>query len=394
MGAALSPGPRLAGVTAALTSAAVLLLAGTVSLIPGLLSGPDCPHGAPASRTAVRSIPAPYLALYQQAAAAYHVPWPVLAAIGAIESDHGRSHATGVRSGVNAFGCCAGPMQFNLRNGPPSTWQSYRVDADGDGATDPYSPPDAIASAAHYLKALLDRAAGDVSAAIVGYNHSQAYVAEVLARARAYARDGDLTVAVPDSTTPTADGDCASSDATDGAPADLRGAQRRNEPRAYAALPEWAMAGGRGPELIDSRLLADALWLLRRYGLRVTAAREAGHNTHGDGTALDLVPANPVDQQAWDASAGALARALGWTRACAASGVRPICGLVPAIQFVGYEGYHGHGSPRACTGSCQAHLHVSWVSPCYGTSVPSEPCRWVSTFEREGVRSSRSRPRH
>jgi hypothetical protein len=92
------------------------------------------------------------------------------------------------------------------------------------------------------------------------------------------------------------------------------------------------MAGGRENDLIDSRLLENALWLLRRYALRVTAAREAGHNTHGDGTALDLVPASPVDQLAWDASAGALSRDLGWTRACAASGVRPVCGLVPAIS--------------------------------------------------------------
>jgi hypothetical protein len=142
------------------------------------------------------------------------------------------------------------------------------------------------------------------------------------------------------------------------------------------------MASGRGPQLIDARLLEDALWLLRRYDLRVTAAREAGHNTHGDGTALDLVPANPADQQAWDASAGALARDLGWTRACAASGVRPACALVPAIEFVGYEGYPGHGSPRTCRGNCAAHVHVSWVSPCYGTSTPSAPCAWVSAFGR------------
>ena len=26
--------------------------------------------------------------------------------------------------GLNAFGCCAGPMQFNVTNGPPSTWRS------------------------------------------------------------------------------------------------------------------------------------------------------------------------------------------------------------------------------------------------------------------------------
>jgi hypothetical protein len=46
----------------------------------------------------------------------------VLAGIGAIETDHGRADAPGVHSGRNSFGCCAGPMRFNLTDGPPSTW--------------------------------------------------------------------------------------------------------------------------------------------------------------------------------------------------------------------------------------------------------------------------------
>src|SRR3954447_4631604 len=148
-----------------------------------------------------------------------------------------------------------------------------------------------------------------------------------------------------------------------------------------APVRGWRMPGARPAEAIDARLRENALWLLRSYRLRVTAAREAGHNTHGDGTALDLVPAEAVDQAAWDASAGTLARDLGWTAACGASGARPACPLVPAIQFVGYDGYPGHGSPRTCRPpTCAAHLHVSWASPCYGTSAPSAPCAWVSTF--------------
>ena len=80
------------------------------------------------------------------------------------------------------------------------------------------------------------------------------------------------------------------------------------------------------------------------------------------------------------ASAGALAHDLGWTPACARSGTRPACHLSPAIQFIGYDGYPNHGSPRTCTGDCPAHLHVSWVSPCYGTSRVSPPCQWVMAF--------------
>ena len=79
--------------------------------------------------------------------------------------------------------------------------------------------------------------------------------------------------------------------------------------------------------------------MLRRYNVRVSAAREAGHNTHGDGTALDLVPALGVSQRDWDDSAGRLATDLGWTMACGHSGARPACPLKPAIQWVGYEGY-------------------------------------------------------
>jgi hypothetical protein len=71
----------------------------------------------------------------------------VLAAIGKIESDHGRSSAPGVRSGVNRFGCCAGPMQFNIRNGRPSTWDTW-----GTGVVaQVYDPAHAVPAAARKL---------------------------------------------------------------------------------------------------------------------------------------------------------------------------------------------------------------------------------------------------
>src|SRR4051794_21607795 len=88
--------------------------------------------------------------------------------------------------------------------------------------------------------------------------------------------------------------------------------------------------------------------------------------------------AHPVTDA--DRSAGALARDLGWTRACAPSGTRPTCRLAPAIQFIGYDGYPRHGSPRTCTGGCPAPLHLSWVSPCYGTSRLSAPCASIMVF--------------
>jgi hypothetical protein len=87
-------------------------------------------------------------------------------------------------------------------------------------------------------------------------------------------------------------------------------------------------------------------------------------NGRSDAANNDLVPADGTTQARWDASAGRLARDLGWTPACGSSGSRPACPLVPAIQFVGYDGFPRHGSPRTCGGGCAAHIHVSWVSPC------------------------------
>jgi hypothetical protein len=382
MGAAVSSVSTVVRLMAVVIVGGVLTVAALVGAItvPGLACDSTDATTETPSDAAQEGIPAGYLHLYRQAGRAYRVPWTVLAAIGAIESDHGRSRAPGVQTGLNAFGCCAGPMQFNIRNGPPSTWQTYRVDGDRDGNTDPYAPADAIATAARYLHTLLAHSHGDIAAAVFGYNHSHAYVADVLARARAYGATPAADLAAPSGGPGGAAGTGCAAELDAAGPANLHSAQRIDAPRAYALLPAWAMAAGRPAQPLDARLLDDALWLLRTYRLRVTAAREAGHNTHGDGTALDLVPAEPVDQAAWDASTGALARDLGWTPACAASGSRPACPLPPAIQFIGYDGYPGHGSPRTCTTPCQQHLHMSWASPCFGTSAPAPPCPWVMAF--------------
>ena len=47
------------------------------------------------SRAAVADIPPGYLRLYRQAGARYRIPWSVLAAIGKVESDHGRARLPG-----------------------------------------------------------------------------------------------------------------------------------------------------------------------------------------------------------------------------------------------------------------------------------------------------------
>jgi hypothetical protein len=101
----LSPGPALARVGVGLITGVVLLGACVAGVLGGVreCATSSTPATAPASATAHETIPAAYLTLYRRAGTAYRVPWPVLAAIGAIESDHGRSHAPGVQSGVNAY---------------------------------------------------------------------------------------------------------------------------------------------------------------------------------------------------------------------------------------------------------------------------------------------------
>jgi hypothetical protein len=113
----------------------------------------------------------------------------VLAAIGKVESDHGRLRLPGVRSGLNRYRdrhgrlrrCCAGPMQFNLTDGPPSTWQRH-------GQGNVYDPADAIPAAARKLVA--DGARRNLDRALFAYNHSLAYVARVKQLARRYATRG------------------------------------------------------------------------------------------------------------------------------------------------------------------------------------------------------------
>ncbi len=64
----------------------------------------------------------------------------------------------------------------------PSEWSQYGVDVNNSGYEDPYNPADAIFAAARYLK----QAGGDtdIRAAVLAYNHSQAYVESVMLRAR------------------------------------------------------------------------------------------------------------------------------------------------------------------------------------------------------------------
>jgi membrane-bound lytic murein transglycosylase B len=135
------------------------------------------------SRAAVADIPAGYLRLYRSAGIRYRIPWSVLAAIGKIESDHGRVQLPGVRSGSNWAGAC-GPMQLGCVPGSKAgnSWARY-----GHGRR-PHDPAQAIPAAARYL---VDHGARrNLNRALFAYNHSRSYVAKVKAIARRYAREG------------------------------------------------------------------------------------------------------------------------------------------------------------------------------------------------------------
>ena len=144
---------------------------------------------APPSAAARADIPTGYLTLYRQAAGRCPgLTWAVLAAVGKVESDHGRARLPGVHSGWNRAGA-AGPMQFGIGVGRAgNAWAQFGGDFDRDGRTSVYDPGDAIPAAARYLcdagaPRRLDRA-------LYAYNHSWAYVVRVKAIAAHYRTRG------------------------------------------------------------------------------------------------------------------------------------------------------------------------------------------------------------
>jgi hypothetical protein len=140
---------------------------------------------APPSSAAKLDVPTGYLRLYQRAARRCPgLSWSVLAAVGKVESDHGRARLPGVRSGWNKAGA-AGPMQFGIGVGRAgNAWARFGHDFDHDGRRSVYDPGDAIPAAAddlcaHGAPRRLDRA-------LYAYNPSWAYVAKVKAIAGRY----------------------------------------------------------------------------------------------------------------------------------------------------------------------------------------------------------------
>ena len=185
------------------------------------------------STSSTNGIPAAALAAYQRAESVINsadescnLTWQLIAAIGRVESNHGRfggnaldddgvaqpgifgialngSNNTSTIRDTDAgqfdndlvYDRAVGPMQFI-----PSTWSVVGVDADGDGQRNPQDIDDAALATAVYLCSGnddLSTTAGQRSA-VYRYNHSQAYVDLVLAIMNAYL-DGDFT-SIPNNT--------------------------------------------------------------------------------------------------------------------------------------------------------------------------------------------------
>ena len=143
------------------------------------------------SALAEQDIPPSYLALFQKWGAQYGIDWTVLAGVGRVETDFGRSVLPGVSSGTNSAGA-GGPMQFEA-----PTFARYYVAGSGS-PPNLYDPGQAVAAAANYLAALGMTDPAQEQSALCHYNAGwgaayqscmvdpNSYAAQVLGWARQY----------------------------------------------------------------------------------------------------------------------------------------------------------------------------------------------------------------
>jgi hypothetical protein len=231
--AAVNSGVPLAGGGVAADPSSPYLPPTSTPGAPGSTPGsgtPSVPSVPSAPQLAADGIPAVALDAYEKAAARVAqtypgcgLPWPLLAAIGRVESDHGRFGGSqlyangndvprvigiplngngtalvrdtdhGRLDGDTVYDHAVGPMQFI-----PSTWATWGVDGNGDGVASPFNIYDAALAAADYLCAAggnLQTAAGQIRA-VLAYNDSSAYLATVLSLEKIYA-SGQPGVTIP-----------------------------------------------------------------------------------------------------------------------------------------------------------------------------------------------------
>jgi hypothetical protein len=175
----LRPRSPAAKASAAAATALLCLLAAAGLLAASAPPDPEATSINCATSGPRDGVPAAYFPWLTEAAARYRLGprgARIVAAIHYVESDWVRSPLQGVAPGTRNPVGAEGPGQFL----EPS-WAAYGVDADGDGARDPYSVPDSVFATARLLRA--DGAPDDWPGAIYGYNHAWWYVRKVLAKA-------------------------------------------------------------------------------------------------------------------------------------------------------------------------------------------------------------------
>lgn len=179
-----------------------------------------------ASVAATAAVPARALRAYQAVDGwCSGLRWQLVAAIGRVESGDGSSNgahvddATGdvspwifgpplngsngttrlpIGDWVGWFGLlgpwqqAVGPMQFL-----PATFTQWAVDGDGDGVADPHDIDDAAATTANYLCGGRSGALVDERAAVIRFNHDEAYATRVLRYAAELESAGDITLVCP-----------------------------------------------------------------------------------------------------------------------------------------------------------------------------------------------------
>jgi hypothetical protein len=169
--------------------------------------------GSTAADTSGNSIPAIVLDAYRRAARSVdladpgcHLSWPLLAAIGTVESSNAENgnvlpngdmrtpifgppldgtNGDAAISDGSGWVRAVGPMQFL-----PSSWARWATDGNGDSRANPQNVYDATAAAARYLCASGGDLSNlnDVRRAVFSYNDSQRYVNVVLGWFEAYQR--------------------------------------------------------------------------------------------------------------------------------------------------------------------------------------------------------------
>jgi hypothetical protein len=331
------------GAAAALVALLVGFTAVIGAVLGSLFTGPAPTVPSPATASEL-DIPPDYLALYTAAAATCPgLDWSILAAVGAVESDHGRSRLPGVTSGENHAGA-AGPMQFL---GPTFAAVVAAHPPPPGGATppSPYVPHDAIHAAAAYLCDNGARNGRDLRAALFAYNRSGRYVDVVLARAAAYRATADRARA---------------DDATRRAAPP--GSIVTRWPPEQASVPDPSGTGGRVTPRLDAlyRALRDRGAITG--GATCAGTREANPNSdHPAGKACDLMfnPRDPEQvSQGWD-----IAHWL--TLQQAAYGIRYLIwqGQIWTASQPAWRTYessaYGCPNPENATGCHYDHIHIS-----------------------------------